>query len=147
MLTELQLWEIWTFAGSGAGVLEVTIQEQHNVRTGVATSPTIGYAILTFEFHKEGGMWVGECRELGTATDGRSLEKVEAELARLVALDLTCLEELGERERLFQERSIKLYPVQVPDQVELSVPVNGGNRLVQARSIAIGGRNRESAVV
>jgi hypothetical protein len=92
-------------------------------------------------------MWVGECRELGTATDGRSLEKVEAELARLVVLDLNCLEELGERERLFQERGIKLYPVQAPDQVEMSVPVNGGNRLVQARSIAIGGRKQALAAV
>ena len=44
----------------------------------------------------------------------------------------------GEREYgADHERGIKLYPLQAPEQVEMSVPVNGGNRLVQARSIAI----------
>lgn len=125
----------------------MTTRDQNAIRTGVMASPTIGYVILTFEFHKEGGMWVGECRELGTATDGRSLEKVEAELGRLVALDLNCLEELGERETMFRERGIKLYPVEAPDRIEMSVPVNGANRLVQARSIRIGGQRRELTAV
>ena len=117
-------------------------RQSTTTRSGIATSDE-GYIVLTFEFHKEGQMWVGECRELGTATDGRSLEKVEEELLELVALDLNGLEEIGERERLFKERSIKIYPVQAPDQVTMNVPVNTSNRLVQARSIRMPARRRD----
>jgi len=117
-------------------------RQSTTTRSGIATSDE-GYIVLTFEFHKEGQMWVGECRELGTATDGRSLEKVEEELLELVALDLNGLEEIGERERLFKERGIKIYPVQAPDQVTMNVPVNTSNRLVQARSIRMPARRRD----
>lgn len=65
-----------------------------------------GFAILALEFRKEGRYWVGRCRELGTATDGRSLEKVVRELTQLVTLDVNGLEELGEREHLFSEPNI-----------------------------------------
>ncbi len=92
-------------------------------------------------------MWVGECRELGTATDGRSLERVEQELGRLVQLDLDALEELGERERLFMERGIAVYPAELPRHVSMSVPVNGSNWLVQARPIKMPAGWRERAAV
>lgn len=107
------------------------------------TSREIGHVVLTFEFHKEGRMWVGECRELGTATDGRSLEKVARELAKLVALDLDGLEQIGERDRLFKDRGIRVYPADVPAQVTMSVPVNQLNRLVQIRSIKMSAARRE----
>lgn len=114
---------------------------------GLVTSPESGYIILTFEFHKEGGMWVGECRELGTATDGRSLERVEAELGRLVEIDLDGLEEIGERERFFNERGIQIYPAEVPDQVNRLLPVNKTHRLVQARPVQVSGPRKELASV
>ncbi len=67
------------------------------------------FAVLTLEFHKEDRLWVGVCRELGTATDGRSLDRVERELVKLVMLHLNGLEDIGEREHIFRERGIKLY--------------------------------------
>ena len=70
------------------------------------TAATSASALLTFAFHREGHMWVGACLELGTATDGRSFEKVERELRQLVMLHLESLEEIGERERIFEQRGI-----------------------------------------
>lgn len=97
------------------------------------------FVFLTLEFHKEGRFWVGECRELGTATDGRLLEKVEAELAKLVALHLDGLEEIGESERVFQERGIKLYTGDAPHEIDLRMPIAKGNEhmLVQVKRVAV----------
>ena len=70
--------------------------------------------ILTFEFHKEGNLWVGLCHELGTATDGCFLENVERGLSRLAELHLDGLEAIGERERFFREHDIRLCTADVP---------------------------------
>jgi hypothetical protein len=140
----------WSEAGEDQenGERRVTQRRQRAKRQGgLDSSPGPGYIVLTFEFHKEGGMWVGECRELGTATDGRSLERVEDELVNLVLLHLYGLEEIGERERVLAERGITLYPTEVPDHVDRSVPVNSLNRLIQARSIRVPVRERQLAAV
>jgi hypothetical protein len=56
--------------------------------------------VLTFSFRKEGRLWAGECLELGTATDGRRLEKVYQELSNLVVLHLNALQDIGEADRV-----------------------------------------------
>jgi predicted RNase H-like HicB family nuclease len=97
-----------------------------------------GFVILTFSFHKEGQYWVGICEELGTAADGRSLDKVADRLRKLVALQLNGLGDLGERERLFKERGITLYASDLPAKVQRSVPVSQDClSLVQTISIPI----------
>lgn len=105
----------------------------------MGTGNVVGLAVLAFEFHKEGRLWVGECRELGTATDGRSLEKVEQELGRLVLLHLNGLEQIGERERVFEERGIKLYTPDRPlREVERIVPVTDQpTTLLQFKTVPI----------
>jgi hypothetical protein len=97
-----------------------------------------GFAVLTLEFHKEGRLWVGECRELGTATDGRSLDSVERELVKLAVLHLDGLEDIGERERVFRERGIKLYTDQ-PTTIERMVPVSADSQdiFVQFRTVPV----------
>ena len=96
------------------------------------------YALLTFEFHEEGPYWVGACCEVGTATDGRSFEKVAQELGRLVALHLKGLEDIGERERLFRERGIEVFTGQAPAEVERKLQVVGdGGPLLQLKSILL----------
>jgi hypothetical protein len=83
-----------------------------------------GYAVLTLEFRKEPGGWVGVCRELGTATDGRSLDRVRTELAELVLLTLNGLEDLGDRERVFTERGITFYTERPPARLQTQMPVD-----------------------
>lgn len=64
---------------------------------------------LTLLFHKEtDGVWVGVCKELGTATQADSLEQVQRELIDLLQLHLNGLEEVGERERFFRENGITI---------------------------------------
>lgn len=87
-----------------------------------------GYAILTLKFRKEGGYWLGECEELGTATDGRSFDRVRAELARLVVLHLSALQQIGERERVFKERGVRCYRDRLPLEIGQNLPVSAENQ-------------------
>ena len=58
---------------------------------------------LTFDFEREGRLWVGTCRELSTSTYGRNRHKVHDALKELVIEHLNLLEESGERGRFFDE--------------------------------------------
>ena len=69
-----------------------------------------GYIQLTLEFSREGRRWLGRCRELGTATFGRTLTEADGKLREAVACHLTTLEEVGERERFFREHHIVVRP-------------------------------------
>ena len=83
-----------------------------------------GYIILTFEFGKEGRRWTAYCRELGTATFGRSLKEAESRLEEAVTLHLSTLEEVGEKERFFEEHSIEFYTVKPELDVSITLPVS-----------------------
>lgn len=85
---------------------------------------TKGFVILTLAFHREGRLWVGECLELGTATDGRNLEKTKQELIGLVQLDLNTLEEIGERKYFFDTHNIHFYTDETPpEKIHCSLPL------------------------
>ena len=71
------------------------------------TGKTSGYAVLTFEYYKEGNKWVATCIEFGTSTFGRSIIDAERKLDEAVMLHLKTLEEVGERERFFKEHKIE----------------------------------------
>ena len=84
-----------------------------------------GFIAVTYEYHKEGDIWVGICKEIGTATSHKSRKELEKELNELVVLHLNCLEKLGERERFFKENNIKLHEKKpVTETVRLPVPDN-----------------------
>ncbi|MGI8550250.1 MAG: hypothetical protein ACR2PL_05525 [Dehalococcoidia bacterium] len=96
------------------------------------------FVILTLKFRKERRYWAGECEELGTATDGPSLARVQEELAALVLLHLDGLEQTGERGRFFKEHGIPLYTGDSPLQLERSVPVSHDNDvLLQLRRVPV----------
>lgn len=103
----------------------------------MGTSATDGAVILTLEFERDGKYWLGHCRELGTATDGRSLEKVKRDLVKLVTLHLNGLLAIDELDNLFRERGIKLYTDSLPAEVTAHVPVSDHDRFVQATPIHI----------
>ena len=79
------------------------------------------YIIVTFLFYKEENRWVGQCKELGTSTFGRSIQQTLERLNEAVGLHLNTLEQVGERERFFREHNITLHPHK-PQGEEIRVP-------------------------
>jgi len=94
------------------------------------TNP-VGYITLTHAYHKEGGVWVGICKETGIATSHKSKREVEKELKELVILHLNCLEQVDERARFFEENHITLHELKPKDEtITLPVP---DNEFIQTR--------------
>jgi len=79
------------------------------------------YIIVTFLFYKEKNRWVGQCKELGTSTFGRSIQEALERLAEAVELHLNVLEQVGEREHFFREYNITLHPHK-PREEEIRIP-------------------------
>lgn len=79
------------------------------------------YILVTLFFQKEGNRWTGFCKELGTATFGRTIQETHEKLNEAVLLHLNTLEEVGERARFFREHNITLYPSK-PKEKEISIP-------------------------
>jgi len=84
---------------------------------------SIGYVVLTYEFGREGRRWTAHCKELGTATFGRSLPEAQRRLKEVVELHLNTLEDVEERERFFREHNIKFHEAK-PKSVMVSMPTN-----------------------
>lgn len=84
-----------------------------------------GYIIVTFEFRKEGRKWTAHCKELGTATFGRSIPEAQERLKEAVLLHLNTLEDVGERERFFKENNIHFYSHRPRvKEIAINVPLN-----------------------
>lgn len=86
-----------------------TVERSHGAPKRAHGHRLVGFVLLTFEFHREGRLFVGVCRELGVATDGRDVLKLSDRLAEMVEMYLNGLEEAGETERVFRERGLTLY--------------------------------------
>ncbi len=83
----------------------------------------VGYVILTCKYHKEGRVWVGICEELGTSTFGRTLDEAEEKLGQAIVLHVNTLEDVGERQRFFEEHHIPFYK-DVPKTVPVNIETN-----------------------
>lgn len=64
------------------------------------------YIVLTMIFEKEGDVWTGHCKELGTASFGDTIEEAEEILRDLIALHLNTLEDVGECDRFLKEHNV-----------------------------------------
>jgi hypothetical protein len=73
---------------------------------------------LTIAVWREDGQWLSECLELGIGTFGSTPDDAASEAVDAVYSYLNTLEKLGERERVFAEKSISTY-VGVPAEVHL----------------------------
>ncbi len=67
-----------------------------------------GVIILTGMVKAEGNQFVSTCQELGTSSCGDSVEEAFANLEEAIEVHLAALEEIGERDRVFQERGISV---------------------------------------
>ena len=82
-----------------------------------------GYVVLTFKFRKAGKRWTAYCEELGTATFGRSLPEADKKLKEAVLLHLHTLEEVGERDRFFQEQNIEFHHTKPRKDITICLPL------------------------
>ena len=115
----------------------------------LANRRAVGFVLLTLEFRRDQQhRWLGRCRELGTATDGRSFDRVKSELMELVELQLNELEGVGERNRFFRENGIKFYsdaelPHEVNRMLSVSTDESDGAPLVQVTPVRVPQADRE----
>ena len=84
---------------------------------------TAGYVVLTLKFQKVGRRWAAYCEELGTATFGRSLSEADRKLKEAILLHLNTLEEVGERDRFFEEHNIEIHHTKPKKDVTISLPL------------------------
>lgn len=82
-----------------------------------------GYVILTYKFRRLNRRWTAYCEELGTATFGRSLPEAEKKLDEAVWLHLNTLEEVGERDRFFEEHNIELHSAKPEKDITICLPL------------------------
>ena len=82
-----------------------------------------GYVVLMLKFQRVGRRWTAYCEELGTATFGRSLPEAEKKLKEAVLLHLNTLEEVGERNRFFQEHNIELHHTKPKKDMTVFLPL------------------------
>ena len=87
------------------------------------TSDPKGYIMLTLKFYREGGIWVGECQELGTSTYNRSLNELKKQLLELVCLHLDALEDAGETQKFFKDNGIEFHR-EKPKTGIIEIPFN-----------------------
>jgi len=86
--------------------------------------PILGYVILTYEFRRIDKRWTAYCKELGTATFGRSLPEAEKKLEEAVLLHLNTLEDVGERERFFKDHNIKYSDTKPKKDTQIKVSLD-----------------------
>ncbi len=95
-------------------------------------SKVSGFVTLTLSFELEESEWVGVCLELGTSTFADTLEKCQEELQELVADHLDVLEEIGERERFFEEWGITVHSSdKIPGEFTIRGSGDSWNRLFE----------------
>lgn len=70
---------------------------------------TKGFVVLHARFSKEADQWVGECLELGTATQADTIEDLQLELRELIGLHLNTLEKTGQRAQFLKDHGIRMY--------------------------------------
>ncbi len=82
-----------------------------------------GVIILTGMVKAEGNQFVSTCQELGTSSCGDSVEEAFANLEEAIEVHLAALEEIGERDRVFQERGISILDATVDTSDHREIPI------------------------
>lgn len=77
------------------------------------------YIILTAIFKREEDVWTAECKELGTATFGESLDEAREALMEAIELHVNTLEDVGETKRFFVEHGIQIHYDERPDLMHI----------------------------
>ncbi len=86
---------------------------------------------LKAKVEQHDGVFVGYCVELGTVTQGDSLEEACKNLKDAIYVHLATLDEIGERERVFREKGIVVTPA-IDDTVEVIAAIAEKNEVAIA---------------
>ena len=82
-----------------------------------------GYVVLTGTVEPEDGMFVSYCPELGVSSCGDTVEEALDNLGEALAVHIGALEEIGELERVFQEKELRVITAPAPtESVSVSIP-------------------------
>ena len=76
--------------------------------------------LLTAEYIRENGKWVGVCLELGTSTFADTLDQVREELSDAVSLQLGETQRLGFLDEYLEDHAV--IPRKMPSEVPISGP-------------------------
>ena len=94
------------------------------------------FIVLTIVINKEEDTYTAECLELGTAAFGETEKEARDAVEDLITLQLSTLEEVGERDRFFEEHEIEIFPdAPTSTQIKNEVPL-GVRILPEVREIA-----------
>jgi len=85
--------------------------------------PAFNCIVLTLVFEQEGDVWTGQCKELGTAAFGDTIEEARDILSNLVTLHLNSLEELGQCEEFLKERNVAILTEESRKRKIADVPI------------------------
>ena len=67
-----------------------------------------GFIRLTGIVEKEGDVYLAYCKELGTITCGDTIKEAKANLLDALEVYIDGLEEIGERDRVFREKGVRV---------------------------------------
>jgi len=81
--------------------------------------PATLHALLTIALWPEGDRWLSECIELGVGSFGATPNEAYEEGVDAICSYLNTLEQLGERERVFAEKSVTTY-IDKPAELHLA---------------------------
>ncbi len=70
--------------------------------------------LLSLQFKQEGGKWLAECLELGTATYAETLEEAQRELLEAVSLHLNQVEQMGIIDEFLREHGVRRFGFGAP---------------------------------
>jgi hypothetical protein len=79
------------------------------LRRHAKSGEVVAFVELTGVMWPEGDVWVSQCVELEIASFGPNPDEAQTELMDAVCAYLNTLEELGERERVLEQRGIQVY--------------------------------------
>ena len=94
-----------------------TVRRARTRRSAGQVGETTLFVPLSIAIWHEEGKWLSECIELGIGSFGDNPDDAAEEAMDAVTSYLNTLEELGERDRVFAEKSILTYmaiPAEVP---------------------------------
>ena len=105
---------------------------------------TLGFIQVTLIASEEEGGYASVCPELGIASQGQTADEAIASLRDAAVVFLNTIEQLGQCERVFKERRIKIHPHRPTEfKVRLQQPSQIGSFLVAP----ITGPRHKSALV
>ncbi len=94
-----------------------------------------GNVLLRFRIQPdhETGLYEGECVELGVPSFGETVDAALVSTMEATALYLEALDESGERERVFAEKNIVMFPGEPPEELEVTVMAHPGEVVTPQR--------------